>query len=163
LFPHWRTIGARSYAGLSTGAHLYLFLVNNKPRTHAPRALLQLYVFSFLLPGFSLSSNGDAFALFRATAAAFFFGTATDYLPQSFCGFGMGRGTKYGPKQTIRRVRRGVISGCDSYPSAQAIRRTKKKLAQCFPMWRREVKIIRTNKGRRMANMRSGPIHPSST
>jgi hypothetical protein len=65
-------IGARPYAGLSIGARLYLILVNNKLRTCvvlSPRTspVMRLRL-GFL---FSSDGDGDAYALLRATAAAF--------------------------------------------------------------------------------------------
>ncbi|KAF8480463.1 hypothetical protein DFH94DRAFT_682161 [Russula ochroleuca] len=92
-------IGARSYVGLSIGAHSYLFWQTISCTEHV-----------VLSPG-----------------------------SPCFFGYGMGQGTKYRPKQTIHE---DVISGYDSY----RVRKRRKKLAQFFPMWSREVKIIRTNR-----------------
>ena len=128
-------IGARPYASLSIGARLHLILVNNKLRTGVVVSPRTSPVMHFRLRlGFLFSSDGDgdAYALLRAIAAAFF-GTATYHHSASMV-------TEWAKELSMDQRKPSEVSQVATRLRLVFSRKRsrKKKLAQRFPIWRRE-------------------------
>jgi hypothetical protein len=96
--------------------------------------------------GFSFSSDGvgDAYALFRATTAAFL-ETATYHHRASMV-------TKWVKELSMDQRKPYKVSQVVMFRTQCTSERVegerKEKLAQHFPMWRREVKIMHTREGK---------------
>ncbi|SRR6266403_2735161 len=118
----------------------------------SPRALLRLRVFGWLLLGFPFysESGGDAYALLQTATAAFLelrrTTTEASLMTELAKELSMDQGELF-------------ISGYVSYPVRKRTSRRKKrkKLAQRYPIWRREMKIIRRQRALWLV------LHQSST